>query len=116
MEITSFVGVLRQVPLAHLAKLLVHILNTIISSGMTVKDVPVPKLVEGLEDEHQIPGAVTRHLIGWFGEVKLDRWNMDREDVVRHVGLGLLTPYKVRFLHDLRPELTLAIACDRCNP
>jgi hypothetical protein len=82
---------------------------------MTAKDVPVPKLIKNLEDEHQIPEEVTKYLIRWFGEVKLDKWNIDREDIVRHIGLGMLTPYKVRFLRDLRPEITLTIARDRCN-
>lgn len=84
-------------PPGYLAKLLVLILNTIISSGMTIKDIHVPKLVKSLEDEHQIPQEVTRYLIRWFGEVKVDKWNIDREDIVRHIGLGMLTPYKVSF-------------------
>ena len=111
----SVLGSLRQIPLPYLAKLLVLILNTIISSGMTVKDIPVPKLINDLEDEHQIPEEVTKYLIRWFGEVKLDRWSIDREDVVRHIGLGMLTPYKVRFPCDLQLELILTIACDRRN-
>ena len=111
----SVLGSLRQIPLAYLAKLLVLILNTIISSGMTIKDIPVPKLIKGLEDEHQIPEEVTKNLIRWFGDVKLDRWTIDREDVVRHIGLGMLTPYKVRFPRDLQLGLILTIACDRCN-
>lgn len=82
---------------------------------MTVKDISIPKLVKGLEDEHQIPEEVTRHLIRWFGEVKLNKWNIDREDVVRHIGLGMLTLYKVCFLPDVRLDLILTIARDRCN-
>jgi len=83
---------------------------------MTIKDIPVLQLVKRLEDEHQIPEEVTRYLIRWFGEVKEERWNVNREDVVRHVGLGMLTSYKVCFAGDLWPELILTLACDRCNP
>ena len=106
-KFTSVLGWLRQIPLAYLAKLLVLILNTIISSGMTVKDISVPTLVDGVGEEHQIPEDVTRCLIRWFGEVKLDKWNIDREDVVRHIGLGMLTQYKVRFPRNLRLDLIL---------
>ena len=111
----SVLGRLRQIPIAYLARLLVLILNTIISSGMTVKDIPASILIKDLEDEHQIPEEVTKNLIRWFGEVKSDRWNMDREDIVRHIGLGMLTLYKVRFPRDLQLGLILTIACDRCN-
>lgn len=97
MDIHSLLGTLRQMHPAYLSKLLVLTLNTIISSGMTSTDIHVPKLVKSLEDEHQIPQEVARCLIRWFGEVKLDKWNINREDVVRHIGLGMLTPYKVSF-------------------
>jgi sister chromatid cohesion protein DCC1 len=100
-EINVHLGILRQIPLAYLAKLLVLILNTVISSGITIKNIPVPRLAKGLEDEHQIPEEVTGYLVRWFGEVELDRWDMNREDVVRHVGLGMLTPHKVCFPRDL---------------
>lgn len=100
-KLTCILGILRQIPLAYLAKLLVLILNTVTSSGMTIKDIPVPRLAKGLEDEHQIPEEVTGYLVRWFGEVELERWDMNREDVVRHVGLGMLTPHKVCLPRDL---------------
>jgi hypothetical protein len=82
---------------------------------MTVKDISVSKLVQGVGEEHQIPEEVTGYLIRWFGEVTLDRWDIDREDVVRHIGLGMLTLHKVCFPRDLRLDLILTIACNRCN-
>ena len=57
--------------------------------------VPVEKLAEALTDEHEVLPQVSSQIMSWFGELTEGKWKMDVDAVVKEVGLGILSNYKV---------------------
>jgi len=95
----SGTGYLRPLPLEQLSNVLVYIFTSLISYGLPRKQISASRLVEILQEEHEVPSAVTSQVMRWFGFVSGDRWEMDEIKAVRHVGLGLLRPHIVSASH-----------------
>jgi sister chromatid cohesion protein DCC1 len=55
----------------------------------------VEELVSVLDDEHEIPRAVSNQVISWFGDVQEGLWKMDADAVIRELGIGILRHHMV---------------------
>ncbi|KIM31341.1 hypothetical protein M408DRAFT_15130 [Serendipita vermifera MAFF 305830] len=86
-------GIMRPLPLEQLSKILVYVFTSLISYGLPRKQIPASRLADILETEHEVPSAVTKQVMNWFGSVSDGIWDMDEIQSVRHVGLGLLRPH-----------------------
>lgn len=83
-------GQLRPIAPAHLSTILELLLNYLISLSLSHQAAAVEELVSVLDDEHEIPRAVSNQVISWFGDVKEGLWKMDADAVIRELGIGIL--------------------------
>lgn len=98
MTIVCFAGELRPISRAYLAQILELILNLLVSLSLPPSAVSVETLTSALADDHEVPRTVSTQVMAWFGEIRGGKWNMEVNDIVREVGLGLLRKHKVRWL------------------
>ncbi|PVG02456.1 hypothetical protein CPB86DRAFT_725555 [Serendipita vermifera] len=84
---------LRPLSTEYLGKILVYIFTSLVSYGLPRNDIPAARLMEIIQQEHDIPAVVTRQVMQWFGTIDAGKWDMDSLEAVKHVGLGLLRPY-----------------------
>lgn len=90
---------LRPIAPSHLRTILELLLNSLVSESLDHTAAPLTTLLVALEDAHDIPRAVTRQVMAWFGRIDEgalgSTWEMDADAVVREVGLGILRSYRV---------------------
>lgn len=104
-RILNLDGRLRPVSQEYLSMTLELILNTLVSLSLSPRAAPVPDLVETLQSDHEIPRDVCLEIMSWFGEVSeaADQppssaatvWRMDVDAVVKQIGIGILSAYRV---------------------
>jgi len=92
-------GYLRPLPLPSLTHILVLILTSITSSGLSSASVPVQNLLRTLNQEHEVPNHIALQVMEWFGPVSGGsgvggKWKMDAKQVVRQVGIGVLSTHR----------------------
>lgn len=83
-------GQLRPIAPAHLSTILELLLNYLISLSLSHQAAVVEELVSVLDDEHEIPRAVSNQVTSWFGDVQEGLWKMDADAVIRELGIGIL--------------------------
>lgn len=74
-----------------------YIFTSLVSYGLPRKEIPVTRLLEILEQDHEVPAAVSTQVMQWFGSLDGETWSMDSPQAVRQVGIGLLKPHAVSF-------------------
>ncbi|KAG1829115.1 sister chromatid cohesion protein Dcc1 [Suillus variegatus] len=87
-------GQLRPIAPAHLSTILELLLNYLISLSLSHQAAPIEELVSVLADEHEIPRAVSKQVMSWFGDVKEGLWKMDIDAVIRELGVGILRHHR----------------------
>lgn len=93
--INIILGQLRPIAPAHLSTILELLLNYLISLSLSHQAAPIEELVSVLADEHEIPRAVSKQVMSWFGDVKEGLWKMDIDAVIRELGVGILRHHRV---------------------
>lgn len=97
---------LRPIAPAYLNTILELLLNTVVSLSLPLDAAPATDLADTLSTDHDISVNVSMQVMSWFGELEnwsLNRpnldaiWSMDEKAVVRQLGLGLLSSYRVCF-------------------
>lgn len=80
-----------------LSYILLLILDTIVINSQSPNCVSLFLLYDGLSSGHEIPHGVITQIVEWFGKVdkKKGVWKVDVDAVVKHIGLGVLSEYKV---------------------
>ena len=96
-------GELRPITSEHLNSVLELILNTLAASSLSHNAAPVCDIIEVLQSDHEIPSEVTLQVLSWFGAINAPEsgeksWSMDASKVVRQLGIGILSSYRVRYL------------------
>lgn len=67
----------------------------LISDSLPHSACPIEKLTSALAGEHGVSPTISRQILKWFGSISSDRakWNMDVDEVVKELGLGILREY-----------------------
>lgn len=86
---------LRPIAPEYLVRLLVLILDLLVSQSMRHDAAPIEDLLTSLADDHEVPRAVSEQILTWFGDTKDGKWNMDILAIVKEIGLGVLRNYRV---------------------
>lgn len=88
--------------MSYLSSVLELILNTMVASSLPLDAAPVADITETLESDHDISSEVTQQVMSWFGKITRSSstetvWDTNVENIVRQLGIGLLSGYRVRF-------------------
>ncbi|KZT26783.1 hypothetical protein NEOLEDRAFT_1162040 [Neolentinus lepideus HHB14362 ss-1] len=94
MRILDIGGRLRPISPSYLNMILELILNYLVSESLPHDAVPVDQLVSALEDDHEIRRQVTLQVLTWFGVIDGSIWEINVEEVLKQVALGILRHYK----------------------
>ncbi|EPQ57498.1 hypothetical protein GLOTRDRAFT_39106 [Gloeophyllum trabeum ATCC 11539] len=94
MRILDIGGRLRPIAPSYLNTILELILNHLVSHSLHHDAVPVDELSAAMKDEHEVDRQVTTQVLLWFGTVKDGKWEMNAEEVIKQIGLGILRPHK----------------------
>ncbi|TFK54270.1 hypothetical protein OE88DRAFT_1723980 [Heliocybe sulcata] len=93
MRILNVGGRLRPISPSFLNTILELILNHLVSESVPHNAVPVDQLCLALE-EHEIRRTVTLQVLAWFGVIRGPSWEMNVDEVLKQVALGILRPHK----------------------
>lgn len=88
--------------MSYLSSVLELILNTMVASSLPLDAASVADITETLESDHDISSEVTQQVMSWFGKITRSSstetvWDANVENIVRQLGIGLLSGYRVRF-------------------
>ena len=99
MRVLVLNGELRPITLGYLNTILELILNTLVLLSASTDDASVLDIIDTLQADHDISPDVSRQVMPWFGRInsssRSETWNMDVDAVVRQLGLGILSVYRV---------------------
>ena len=99
MRVLVLNGELRPITLGYLNTILELILNTLVLLSASTDDASVLDIIDTLQADHDISPDVSRQVMSWFGTInsssRSETWNMDVDAVVRQLGLGILSVYRV---------------------
>lgn len=88
-------GSLRPITSDYLSRVLELLLNYLVSLSMPHDAASVEDLLAALQDEHQVKREVTEQVMRWYGDINAGLWSVHVEAVLKQVGLGILSHYKV---------------------
>jgi hypothetical protein len=71
--------------------MLSQMLDIIVARGFSISHVPTAKFTEALLSEHEIDPHVTLQIMGWFGSPHDDHWEFYEDNMVKTIGLALLS-------------------------
>jgi hypothetical protein len=90
-----FLGQLRPIAPSYLNTILELLLNYLVVLSLSHEAADVEMLTDALTNDHDIPSQVSCQIMTWFGELTEGKWEMDVNAVIKEVGLGILSNYKV---------------------
>lgn len=95
-------GELRPMSLAYLNTVLELLLNTLVSNSFSAEEAPASDVADNLEHDHEVPRSISEQVMAWFGELSSGsalgpdvKWKVDIKGIVKQIGIGLLSNYRV---------------------
>lgn len=105
-HILTLNGELRPISPPYLNTILELLLNTLVLLNASTDASPASDIADALQYDHEVPREVSLQVMSWFGQLTQTAdcasqpllWRVDVDNVVRQLGIGVLSTYRVRVI------------------